>query len=64
MEARMIAGRIRRLLAEGKVTDKETGELRRVKYSDIVILTRSIQGYADTFAEVAEPGRDPGPCRQ
>ena len=52
MEARMIAGRIRRLLAEGKVTDKETGELRRVKYSDIVILTRSIQGYADTFAEV------------
>ena len=52
MEARMIAGRIRRLLAEGKVTDKETGELRRVKYSDIVILTRTIQGYADTFAEV------------
>ena len=52
MEARMIAGRIARLLAEGKVTDKETGELRRVKYSDIVILTRSIQGYADTFAEV------------
>ena len=23
-----------------------------MKYSDIVILTRSIQGYADTFAEV------------
>ena len=32
--------------------DKETGELRNVRYSDIVILTRSIKGFADVFTEV------------
>ena len=42
LEARMIAMRIRELLRSQKVTDKETGELRNVRYSDIVILTRSI----------------------
>lgn len=48
----MIAMRIRELLRSQKVTDKETGELRDVRYSDIVILTRSIKGFADVFTEV------------
>ena len=48
----MIAMRIRELLRSQKVTDKETGELRNVRYSDIVILTRSIKGFADVFTEV------------
>ena len=52
LEARMIAMRIRELLRSQKVTDKETGELRNVRYSDIVILTRSIKGFADVFTEV------------
>ena len=52
LEARMIAMRIRELLRSQKVTDKETGELRDVRYSDIVILTRSIKGFADVFTEV------------
>ena len=34
------------------MTDKATGELRPVKYSDIVILTRSVRGFADVFTEV------------
>ena len=52
LEGRLIAERIRQLIRNGRVTEKETGELRPVRYSDIVILTRSIQGYADVYAEV------------
>ncbi len=52
LEARAIAGRIRGLMRTYQVTDKESGSLRPVRYSDIVILTRSIKGFADTFAEV------------
>lgn len=51
-EARAIAARIRELLEKGKVTDKKSGALRPVRYSDIVILTRSVRGNADVFAEV------------
>ncbi|GFI35933.1 helicase-exonuclease AddAB subunit AddA [Lachnospiraceae bacterium 50-23] len=51
-EARAIAVRIRELLEEGNVTDKKSGALRPVRYSDIVILTRSVSGFADVFAEV------------
>lgn len=52
LEARAIAGRIRELLADQKVVDKKTGEFRPARYSDIVILTRSIRGFADVFTEV------------
>ncbi|MBO5524788.1 MAG: UvrD-helicase domain-containing protein, partial [Roseburia sp.] len=57
LEARMIGNRIKTLMQEQLVTDKKTGELRRVKYSDIVILLRSLSGWADTFAQtLAEEG--------
>lgn len=52
LEARAIAGRIKELRQSARVTDKKTGELRPVKYSDVVILTRSIKGFADVFTEV------------
>lgn len=58
LEARMVAGRIKRLMEEQYVTeikkdgDKETQCLRKVRYSDIVILLRSLNGWADTFASV------------
>lgn len=56
-EARMIARRIREMLTAGEVIDKETGKYRRVRYGDIVILTRSIQGWAEQFSSVlAEEG--------
>ncbi len=52
LEARAIAGRIRELLREYQVMDKETKKFRPVRYSDIVILTRSVKGFADIFTEV------------
>ena len=51
-EARMIARRIRELIRDGIVLDKETREYRRVQYRDIVILTRSIRGWAEVFSSV------------
>ena len=51
LEAKVIASRIRELIAHHKVVDKKTGENRDVEYSDIVILTRSISGFAENFAE-------------
>ena len=52
LEALAIAKRIKELLQTGRVLDKATGQYRAPKYKDIVILTRSIKGWADTFAEV------------
>ncbi len=51
-EARMIAGKIRELMRTGSVLDKETGAQRSVRYSDIVILIRSLKGLSEIFAEV------------
>ena len=51
-EARMIARRIRELIRDGVVLGKETREYRRVQYRDIVILTRSIRGWAEVFSSV------------
>ena len=56
-EARMIARRIRELVRSGSVIDRETGGYRQVQYRDIVILTRSIRGWAEDLAAVlAEEG--------
>ena len=54
LEARLIASRIRRLMAEGKVTDRETGLLRPVCYRDMVILVRSGKAWSQPFYEVLE----------
>lgn len=56
-EARMIAHRMKELLSTGAVLDKETGAYRPVQYRDMVILTRSVQGWAEVFSSVlAEEG--------
>ncbi len=56
-EARMIARRIRELTGSGMVYDRAEGACRRVRYRDIVILTRSIKGWAESFSSVlAEEG--------
>lgn len=52
LEAKMVAQRIRRLMSEQLVTDKASADLRPVRYSDIVILLRSLSGWADAFASV------------
>lgn len=51
-EARMIAKRIQELLKTEQVQDKDTGRYRPVQYRDIVILTRSVRGWADVFSAV------------
>lgn len=56
-EARMIARRMKEIRQSGRVLDKETGGYRPVQYRDMVVLIRSLQGWADTFSAVlAEEG--------
>lgn len=52
LEARMVAKRIHELVRNGQVKDKKTGEYRKARYQDMVILTRSIRGWADVFSAV------------
>ena len=57
LEAKAVADRIKLLLLQGQVLDKKTKAYRPVQYKDIVILTRSIKGWADVFVQVlAEEG--------
>ena len=51
-EASMIAKRIKELVGQHKVFDKKLDAYRPARYSDIVILTRSLVGWSDVFAEV------------
>lgn len=51
-EAHLIASRIRKMLAEEKVTEK--GALRPVRPGDIVILLRTMSGWSETFVRVLQ----------
>lgn len=53
-EAMVIADRIKRLIREFQVTDKETGLLRPARYKDIVILLRTTSGWAEEFKRIFE----------
>ena len=48
----MIAGRIHDLIRHQIVKDKKTEQMRPAEFRDIVILTRSMKGYADVYMEV------------
>ena len=52
LEARVVAERIHELMDTQKVWDAKAGAFRPVRYSDIVILTRSLKGWVDVFAPV------------
>ena len=54
VEARAVAGRIKELKASFQVTDKESGSLRPVNYSDIVILLRTNSGWDEEFKQELE----------
>lgn len=57
IEARAVAVRIHRLLEEHKVWDNKKRAFRPVRFSDIVVLTRSLKGWTDVFSKVlAEEG--------
>ena len=53
-EALAAAQKIRALVGHMQVTDKESGEMRPLRYRDCVILLRQTAGWADTFARVLE----------
>ncbi|MDD6436278.1 MAG: helicase-exonuclease AddAB subunit AddA [Clostridiales bacterium] len=51
-ESVLIANKIRELIMWGRVTDKETGKLRPVRYGDIAILVRAAEGVADSMLKI------------
>lgn len=53
-EALAIAQKIQELKRTFQVTDKETGELRPVRYSDMVILLRTNSGWDEPFKKTLE----------
>ena len=54
LEALAIAGRIKQLKSSLKVMEKSTGELRPVRYSDMVILLRTTSGWDEEFKKILE----------
>lgn len=59
LEARAVGERIRRMMKGQLVRNERSGEdnqdsLRPVRYSDIVILLRSLAGWADTFVQTLD----------
>ncbi len=52
LEAHMVADKIKDMMAHLKVTDSKTKEQRNLRYSDIVILFRSLRGWGEDFAEI------------
>lgn len=52
LEAKIVAEEIKHLMKTQPVTDKAAGTLRKAHYSDIVILLRSLSGWADSLVEV------------
>ncbi|MCD7746150.1 MAG: UvrD-helicase domain-containing protein [Lachnospiraceae bacterium] len=50
-EAKMVGRRIRELVGTMPVLDKETGGFRPARYGDIVILLRTVSGWAEVWGE-------------
>lgn len=54
LEALAIAARIKQLKGSLQVMEKSTGELRPVRYSDMVILLRTTSGWDEEFKKILE----------
>ena len=54
LEAQVIATRIKQLKGSLQVMEKSTGELRPVRYSDMVILLRTTSGWDEEFKKTLE----------
>lgn len=54
LEALAITARIKQLKGSLKVMEKSTGELRPVRYSDMVILLRTTSGWDEEFKKILE----------
>ncbi len=53
-EAYAVAAKIKEILRNLKLTDQETGTLRRASFRDIVILLRTLSGWDEVFKRVLE----------
>lgn len=52
VEALAIAQRIHQMVGKEMVLDKESGEYRPVRYGDIVVLLRTVSGWAEEFLQI------------
>lgn len=58
-EAYGVAAKIKQLRRDFHVTDKESGQLRKVAFRDIVILLRTVAGWDEVFKRVLEEEQIP-----
>ena len=54
LEARLVADKIQEIVGKFQVVDKENGGYRKAEYSDIVILLRTMNGWAENFKKILE----------
>ena len=54
LEARAVGKRILEIVGNEMILDKETGMYRPAEYRDIVLLLRTVSGWAESFGEVLE----------
>ncbi|MDO4614207.1 MAG: helicase-exonuclease AddAB subunit AddA, partial [Lachnospiraceae bacterium] len=59
LEARVVANQIRTLVKHGQIYDLKTEQMRKIEYRDIVILLRTMDGWADRFVRMFESRRIP-----
>lgn len=60
LEARMVGTKILEMVGKQEVYDKETGEMRKARFGDVVILLRTISGWAESFLKVLHTMGIPG----
>ena len=61
-ECHLAAARIRELVGREQVLDRESGTYRPASYRDIVILLRTVSGWAETFQRVLQASGIPAYC--
>lgn len=54
LEARLVADKIQEIVGKFPVVDKENGGYKKAEYSDIVILLRTMNGWAENFKKILE----------
>ena len=52
LEARLVADKIQEIVGKFPVVDKENGGYRKAEYGDIVILLRTMNGWAENFKKI------------
>ncbi len=56
----MVGTKILEMVGKQEVYDKETGGMRKARFGDVVILLRTISGWAESFLKVLHTMGIPG----